>query len=71
VFAKDAATDSYVKSCQGSKVGDSIDQAYADRIVVASLVNDGIEAYDDGRYRDALDVYQSALKHPAATSCGC
>jgi outer membrane protein OmpA-like peptidoglycan-associated protein len=64
VFAKDAATDSYVKSCQGSKVGDSIDQAYADRIVVASLVNDGIEAYDDGRYRDALDVYQSALKTP-------
>jgi outer membrane protein OmpA-like peptidoglycan-associated protein len=64
VFAKDAATDSYVKSCQGTKVGDSIDQAYADRIVVASLVNDGIEAYDDGRYRDALDVYQSALKTP-------
>jgi outer membrane protein OmpA-like peptidoglycan-associated protein len=52
VFAKDAATDSYVKSCQGTKVGDSIDQAYADRIVVASLVNDGIEAY------------QSALKTP-------
>jgi hypothetical protein len=25
-------------------------------------VNDGIEAYDEGRYRDALDVYQSALK---------
>jgi len=64
VFAKDASTDSYIKSCQGSKVGDSIDQAYADRIVVASLVNDGIEAYDEGRYRDALDVYQSALKTP-------
>jgi len=64
VFAKDASTDSYVKSCQGTKVGDSVDQAYADRIVVASLVNDGIEAYDDGRYRDALDVYQSALKTP-------
>ncbi len=64
VFAKDASIDSYVKSCQGTKVGDSIDQAYADRIVVASLVNDGIEAYDDGRYRDALDVYQSALKTP-------
>ncbi len=64
VFAKDASTDSYVKTCQGTKVGDNVDQAYADRIVVASLVNDGIEAYDDGRYRDALDVYQSALKTP-------
>jgi outer membrane protein OmpA-like peptidoglycan-associated protein len=64
VFAKDASTDSYVKTCQGTKVGDNVDQAYADRIVVASLVNDGIEAYDQGRYRDALDVYQSALKTP-------
>ena len=64
VFSKDAATDAYVKSCQGTKVGDTIDQAYADRIVVASLINDGIEAYDDGRYRDALDVYQAALKTP-------
>ena len=64
VFAKDASTDAYIKSCQGTKVGDTIDQAYADRILVASLVNDGIEAYDAGRYRDALDVYQSALKTP-------
>jgi outer membrane protein OmpA-like peptidoglycan-associated protein len=64
VFAKDASTDSYVKTCQGTKVGDNVDQAYADRIVVASLVNDGIEAFDQGRYRDALEVYQSALKTP-------
>ena len=64
VFAKDASTDSYVKTCQGTKVGDNVDQVYADRIVIASLVNDGIQAYDEGRYRDALDVYQSALKTP-------
>ena len=64
VFAKDAPTDAYIKSCQGTKVGDAVDQAYADRIVVASLVNDGVEAYDSGRYRDALDIYQSALKTP-------
>jgi outer membrane protein OmpA-like peptidoglycan-associated protein len=64
VFARDSSTDSYVKTCQGTKVGDNVDQAYADRIVVASLVNDGIEAYDAGRYRDALDAYQSALKTP-------
>jgi outer membrane protein OmpA-like peptidoglycan-associated protein len=64
VFAKDAATDAYIKSCQGTKVGDNIDQAYADRILVASLINDGIEAYDGKRYRDALGVYQAALKTP-------
>ena len=64
VFAKDASTEGYIKSCQGTKVGDAIDQTYADRILVASLINDGIEAYDEGRYRDALDVYRSALKTP-------
>ena len=64
IFVKDVSIDAYIKSCQGTKVGDTIDQAYADRILVASLVNDGIEAYDAGRYRDALDVYQSALKTP-------
>lgn len=64
VFSKDAATDAYIKSCQGTKVGDTVDQAYADRILVASLINDGIEAYDNKRYRDALDVYQAALKTP-------
>jgi outer membrane protein OmpA-like peptidoglycan-associated protein len=64
VFAKDASTDAYIKSCQGTKVGDTIDQAYADRIVVASLINDGIEAYDTGHYKDALGVYQAALRTP-------
>jgi outer membrane protein OmpA-like peptidoglycan-associated protein len=64
VFTKDASTDAYIKSCQGTKVGDTIDQTYADRIVVASLINDGIEAYDAGHYRDALDFYQAALKTP-------
>jgi outer membrane protein OmpA-like peptidoglycan-associated protein len=64
VFSKDASIEAYVKSCQGSKVGDNIDQTYADRIVVASLVSDGIEAYDARHYRDALDLYQSALKTP-------
>jgi hypothetical protein len=28
------------------------------------LINDGIEAYDAGYYRDALDVYLTALKTP-------
>jgi outer membrane protein OmpA-like peptidoglycan-associated protein len=64
IFAKDVSIDAYIKSCQGSKVGDTIDQAYADRILVASLVNDGIEAYNARHYRDSLDLYQSALKIP-------
>ena len=64
VFTKDAATEAYIKTCQGTRLGDPIDQTYADRILVASLINDAIEAYNAKRYRDALDVYRSALRTP-------
>jgi OmpA family len=64
VFAKDASTDAYVKSCQGTQPGDPIEQVYADRILLASLINDGIQAYNAKHYKDALDLYQSALLTP-------
>jgi outer membrane protein OmpA-like peptidoglycan-associated protein len=64
VFAKDASTDAYIKSCQGTRPGDPIEQVYADRIVLASLINDGVQAYNAKRYKDALDRYQSALVTP-------
>jgi outer membrane protein OmpA-like peptidoglycan-associated protein len=64
VFAKDASIDSYIKTCQGTKPGDAIVQAYADRILVASLIDDAIESYNAKHYSDALDVYRSALRTP-------
>jgi outer membrane protein OmpA-like peptidoglycan-associated protein len=63
-FAKDAATESYVKTCQGSKVGDQIDPTYSDSILAAALVNEGIEAYNAGRYKAALELYERALLMP-------
>ena len=64
VFAKDASTDAYIKSCQGTRLGDPIEQVYTDRILAASLINDGIQAYNAKRYKDALDLYQNALLTP-------
>ncbi len=64
VFAKDPATDAYIKSCQGTKPGDPISPAYADRILASALVNRAVEAYDAKRYGDALDLYRSALELP-------
>jgi outer membrane protein OmpA-like peptidoglycan-associated protein len=64
VFAKDASTDAYIKSCQGTQPGDPIEQVYADRILLASLINDGIQAYNAKHHKDALDLYQSALLTP-------
>src|SRR5579864_1673668 len=63
-FARDAATEAYVKTCQEKKVGDAIDETYADGILAATLVNEGIEAYDAGRYKAALDLYVHAAQMP-------
>ncbi len=63
-FTNDAATGAYIKSCQGTKPGDPIVQAYADRILVASLIEDATDAYNAKRYSDALDVYRSAFRTP-------
>ena len=64
VFSKDAAIDAYVKSCQGTKPGDAIEQAYVDRISSAALIADAIEAYDGRKYEQALELYGKASKVP-------
>jgi formylglycine-generating enzyme required for sulfatase activity len=62
VWTPDPATSGYIRTCQATKVGDPIDQGYADQILATVLINDGIDAYNNRRYQDALALYQSALK---------
>ncbi|MBU6259888.1 MAG: OmpA family protein [Burkholderiales bacterium] len=61
-WAGDEASSGYVRTCQGTRVGDPIQPAYWDRIAVAAVVNDAIGAYNDGHYEDALDLYRGALR---------
>jgi|RhiMethySRZTD1v2_1073278.scaffolds.fasta_scaffold51612_3 outer membrane protein OmpA-like peptidoglycan-associated protein len=63
-FIKDPATDAYIKTCQASRLGDTIDPAYVDGLQVATLLNDAIQAYDAKRYLDALGHYERALRTP-------
>jgi len=63
-FVKDPATEAYIKNCQGSRLGDPIDQVYTDRIQVAVHVNDGIQAYNAKRYTEALEHYEKARRAP-------
>ena len=64
VLAKDPATEAYIKSCQGTRPGDPIEQVYTDRILAAAFINDAIDAYDAKNYGEALQLYQSAVRTP-------
>ncbi|RDJ24980.1 OmpA family protein [Bosea caraganae] len=64
VWAKDQATEAYIKTCQGTKLGDPVDAVYADRLRAAALINDGILEYEAKRYREALAFYHTARTLP-------
>jgi hypothetical protein len=64
LWAKDQATDAYIKTCQGTKLGDAIDPAYVEQLTANALVNDGILAYESQHFREALAYYRAARKLP-------
>jgi outer membrane protein OmpA-like peptidoglycan-associated protein len=64
VSLKDPAIDAYIKTCQGSKLGETIDQAYTDRVRVAALVSEAIRAYDAKNYTQSLANYEEAVRMP-------
>jgi outer membrane protein OmpA-like peptidoglycan-associated protein len=64
VFTKDEATDAYIKSCQTTWYGDSVQQVYVDRLATSTLINAAVKAYDGRRYKEALDIYGKAAAEP-------
>jgi len=64
VWVKDESVDAYIKTCQGTKVGDSIDPIYRDRIDTATVVSDAILAYEKRNFRQALELYARAVRAP-------
>ncbi|MGD0105363.1 MAG: hypothetical protein ABSC06_15160 [Rhodopila sp.] len=63
-WSEDDETSAYVRNCQQTKVGDVVDPKYLDSLLASSLIADAIEAYDNGQYRQALDLYRSAAAVP-------
>jgi outer membrane protein OmpA-like peptidoglycan-associated protein len=61
-WAPDPATQGYVRTCQGTKVGDPINPIYWDRIIAAAMINDASMAYTAGRYEEALDLYKGVQR---------
>jgi outer membrane protein OmpA-like peptidoglycan-associated protein len=61
-WSEDDATSTYVTNCQKSKVGDAVDPKYLQGLFASSLIAQAIEAYDNGQYQQALDLYKSAAE---------
>src|SRR5262249_49269551 len=64
-WAPDPATQGYVRTCQGTKVGDPINPMYIDKIYAAAQIRDAVNAYSAGRYEEALDLYRAVLRSGA------
>ena len=60
----DPAQQGYLVTC-GGQIGDAIDARYLETVFASALVADAIAAYDAGRPRDALALYQRAALLPA------
>jgi outer membrane protein OmpA-like peptidoglycan-associated protein len=62
-LAADDAARAYLRTCEG-RVGDPVDPAYLDGVFASALIADAMAAYDAGRHRDALDLFEVALRAP-------
>lgn len=61
-WATDKVTESYIRSCQNVKPGDPIDPFYRSRLISAASINHAVDAYNAGRYKNALDFYAIAIR---------
>jgi len=65
VWTDDPNVQAYVATCQASKPGDPIRPDYFDGLLAAALVSEAQDAYNEGHYSEALDLFTTARKTPA------
>jgi outer membrane protein OmpA-like peptidoglycan-associated protein len=65
VWTVDPSIQAYIATCQASKVGDPIKAEYLDGLLASALVSEAGDAYNQGHYAEALDLFTTARKTPA------
>jgi len=65
VWTPDPSIQAYINTCQATKVGDPINKEFLDGLIGASMVTQADEAYNSGKFQDALDLYTAARQTPA------
>ena len=62
-LAADGGRRAYLRTCEGA-IGTAVDPAYLEGIFASALVADAMTAYDAGQHRDALGLFEAALRVP-------
>jgi outer membrane protein OmpA-like peptidoglycan-associated protein len=57
---KDKTASAYIKSCQGTKLGDSLEAGYLIRLPAAAVLNEALIAFNEPRLADAYRLYREA-----------
>ena len=62
-LADDAAAGAYLQTCERA-VGEPVDARYIDGVFASALIADAMTAFDSGRHRDALSLFEATLRTP-------
>ncbi len=61
---KDAPAEAYVRTCQASKAGDALNPGFVSSLVAASFIDEGMRAYNGGRFKEAEAMFRRAQATP-------
>jgi outer membrane protein OmpA-like peptidoglycan-associated protein len=61
-WTRDPAVETYIKSCEGTKLGDLVEASLIERGRAAAYIAEAMRAYDAKQYADALRLFERARR---------